>query len=100
MIPEWVIKLLPFLKSDEREDFKAITTGFKDLNNDYRAKITEQEKRIKELEDMQGKSMNQKDLEILLEREKEYHQQLIELMSENRDLKEYIIFRKFIKNGE
>lgn len=76
------------------EHFNAITSALKTLNEEYRIKISNQDMRIKELESLQGKSISVKDLEILLEREKDYHRQLIETLEAERNLKEEVIFLK------
>lgn len=84
------------------EQFNAHMNATKIINDEYKYKIEQQDKRIKELEEMKGKPISTENFEILIEREKAYHEQIIELMRETRDLKEFIIFAKLInkdRNG-
>lgn len=87
---EW-IKLITGI-----EQFNAHMNATKIINDEYKYTIEQQRNRIKELESMKGNPISSEDFEILLEREKEYHEQIIELMTETRDLKEFIIFAKLI----
>lgn len=105
MIPEWLIKIFPSLKSANSEEWKAISEARKNsfeeirvLKDEYKLKVEELEKRLKKAEGLHP--MNQHEIDELQEREKDNLRELIKLTEENRTLKEYIIFMKFVKDSE
>lgn len=86
------------LKTEDRkaraEEEKARAYAFQILNQEYRIKIDEQAKRIKELEELIENGPHREDIEISYEREIECHRQLIECAIKEKELKEEIIFLK------
>lgn len=75
------------------EQFNAHLNAMKAINEEYRYKIEQQEKLIKELERLK-KSPDVENDDIRYEREMEAHMQLIECIREKRDLQEELIFLK------
>lgn len=107
----WVKDLIDFLGGAERrkasaEETKAraeyqrvINTGLVELTEQlrkdrdfYRAKVEESERRIEELEGMRGSPILPEDQDILLEKEKAFHKEIIELRAELMAAKETIYF--------
>jgi hypothetical protein len=76
------------------DQFNAHINAMKAINEEYKYKIEQQEKIIKELESERGKPMDDQALEIQFEREREAHMQLIQCLSEKRDIQEELIFLK------
>jgi len=76
------------------EQFNAHINAMKAINEEYKYKIEKQEQIIKELESERGKPMDEQAMEIQFEREREAHIQLIQCLSEKRDLQEELIFLK------
>lgn len=67
-------------------------SAIKQINEEYRFKIQEQNEIIKELKQNRGKPVDAESQEVQYEREKYAHEQLIECIREKRDLKEEILF--------
>lgn len=95
---EWLIKLFSLFRGNTAETTRAIIEGFKELNREYKEKINYQESRIRELEEMKGTNLTSDEINELLEREKQDLMQIIQLLNENRDLREHIIFLEKMKN--
>lgn len=96
MVPDWVFKLFGWLfKSNKTEEFKAITSSYKELYTEYRIKIEEQQKRIKELEEMKGNLKSQTEREMMLDDQQTFHAQYIALLEEHRNTLEELIFLKY-----
>lgn len=95
MIPEWIFKLFNVLKSNKTEEFKAITTSYRELNQEYRAKIEEQRHRIKELEEMKGNLKSQDERDNMLGDQQNFHIQYIELLNDHRDALEELYFLRY-----
>lgn len=95
MIPDWIFRLFAFFKGNKTEEFKAITTSYKDLYNEYRIKIEEQQKRIKELEEMKSNLKSQPEREVMLDDQQSFHAQYIKLLEEHRDALEELYFLRY-----
>lgn len=96
MIPEWAFKLFGWLfKSNKIEEFKALTSGYKEIYTEYRIKIEEQQKRIKELEEMKGNLKSQDERETMLDDQQSFHADYIRLLEEHRDALEELYFLRY-----
>lgn len=95
MIPDWIFKVFGILKSNKTEEFKAITTSYRELNQEYRSKIEEQRHRIKELEEMKGNLKSQAEREIMLDDQQSFHMDYIQLLNDHRDALEELYFLRY-----
>ncbi len=96
---EWVFKLLALFKRNSAAEYKTIIEGWKGLNEGYISRVQFLETRLKEVDQMPKQNLNDDQVHELLEREKTYLRQLIQLTEEKRVLEEEIIFLKILKNG-
>lgn len=76
----------------EAEAEKALSDGYKNLLEEYKTKERAHLKRIDELEELRPNKISLKAFQELIDREQEYHRELIKLTEENRDLKEQLLF--------
>lgn len=93
--PEWLFKIFGLFKTGRTDEFKAITASYKELNQEYRIKIEEQENRIKQLEQMKGNLKNIAERETLLEDETTFHREYISLITKYRDAMEELYFLRY-----
>lgn len=77
------------------EQFNAHLNALKAINEEYRHKLEQQEKIIKELEALKNKPADDDSNDVRYEREQDAHMQLIECNREKRDLQEKIIFLEY-----
>lgn len=79
-------------------DWIKLLTGVEQINaskviyDEYKYQIEQLKLRVKELESVKVNVVSTVELELFIERESEYHKQIIDLINENRNLKEYILF--------
>lgn len=81
---EWLSRLIPFLKSSHVEETKLILTELKELKNEYKQEVKEQQRRI---EDLETKVVELEKMEWQC-----LEQQRI-LMQQYHDLREKLIFK-------
>lgn len=92
---DWLFKLLQRFGGGKTEEFKAITASYKELAQEYRVKIKEQEDRIKQLESLRGNLVNPAERETLLDNQQSFHREYIELITQHRDALEELYFLRY-----
>lgn len=92
---DWIVKLLQRFGGGKTDEFKAITTSYRELAQEYRVKIKEQEDRIKQLEALRGNLVNPAERETLLDDQQSFHREYIELITQHRDALEELYFLRY-----
>lgn len=97
-LPDWILRILPFLKNNNTEEWKAlteerksVTQEIKYLKDEYKGRAEELEKKLLKANELKTPT-NKVEVMELQEREKKYLKQLIVLTRKNTILKEYIVF--------
>lgn len=92
---DWLFKLFQRFGAGKTEEFKAITTSYRELAQEYRIKIKEQEDRINQLQNMRGNLVNPAEREALLDDQQSFHREYIELITRHRDALEELYFLRY-----